>query len=144
MLGLYLLGGTVWLTFWLVIIIGRWKIYELYLKKKFPSLKVDFKTRRGPERVFSKSKDPRTLQLIRDAYIIKAKHPEHFMYQVIEFRKFREERYREPIVNLIGIDSHTEQPYTLRCPPSFAHRSIEDCVAWCLNAYKENFTLKEV
>lgn len=66
------------------------------------------------------------------AWIIAEKHPNHNMYQFVGVARNR----TSVAVYVVGRDSHTNTPYSMRLPPGYATRSIEECIRWCMEVEK--------
>ncbi len=61
------------------------------------------------------------------------KHGKYVMYKIVGLH--RKQRGLN-CVYLIGQDSHTHQPYLLRCPPEYMKASIAECIAWNIGVGK--------
>lgn len=73
-----------------------------------------------------------TLALSKEfCWYLDEKHSKHTMYKMVGLHG----RHRNfNCIYILGIDSHTRQPYLLRLPPGYLQRPLEDCLRWCLQA----------
>jgi len=89
------------------------------------------------EQVTGTTVDP--MQYFRDRKIVTVssefqwfvveKHPKYPMYKVVGLHPSNRNLN---CAYLFGIDSHTKDPYLLRVPNTYLHRSVEDCARWCV------------
>ncbi len=67
------------------------------------------------------------------SWLVMERHAKHIMFKVVGTSLGR--RVRDAVY-LIGKDTHTGQPYVLRCPPEYREEPILSCISWCINAEK--------
>ncbi len=67
------------------------------------------------------------------SWLVAERHAKHIMFKVVGTALGRGVK---DAVYLIGKDTHTGQPYVLRCPPEYREEPILSCVSWCINTEK--------
>lgn len=121
---MFVFGGILFTIILVLYITGVLNIMKYWLRWRFRHRKINL------IKPWLKGYAQKRIEEMGPDWQVIEAHPEFMLVKAIRFRpQFRD----EDMVLLLGQDIHTGQDFSLRCPPSYLNKSIEDCRRWCIN-----------